>query len=206
MKKVTAASMIVASCLLFSACSSGNSQQGNNYADPYKNTEQTATADQSIGQPDWQLKQLKYSAEVASKLATQTAKEKAKKVEETFFGNWIVKRDIKTSSVSAYGQREIDKMMSKKIAFSKDLVKFDTITCPNPKFTKTEYTEETFKKANGMSLKELGINDKKATMVDVYDKNGQYWSASPASHFIVKNKDTLILADQGQYFEVIRVK
>jgi hypothetical protein len=205
MKKVTTASILLASCFLLSACSSGESQTSDNYADPYKGTEQTSTANQDMSPQDWQLKQLKYSAEVASKLATQVAKEKSKQVNETFYGNWIVKSDIKTSAVSAYGQREIDKMMNKKISFSKDLAIFDTVSNPTPKYAKTEYTEETFKQSTGLSLKEIGIKDKKATSIDVYDKNSQYWAASPASHFIIKDKNTLILADQNQYFEVIRV-
>jgi hypothetical protein len=205
MKKVTTASALIASCLLLSACGASETKTSDEYPDPYKGTEQTTTASQDMSQ-DWQLKQLKYSAEVVGKLATQDAKEKAKQVNETFYGNWIVKTDIKTSAVSAYGQREIDKMMNKKISFSKVLATFDTVSNPTPKYAKTTYTEDTFKQATGLTLKEIGIKSKTAISVDVHDKSGQYWSASPASHFIIKDKDTLILADQNQYFEVIRVK
>jgi hypothetical protein len=206
MKKTYMTSMLIASCLCLSACSAGNTQTTNTLVDP---NEQTETAQQTTQTADWNLKKVPYTSEAAGKIAEGDAKKKAnaeQAAQETFYGNWIVKRDLKTASVSAYGQREIDKVINSKLVYSASLAKFNDISNPNPKYVKTEFTEETFKRVSQLSLKDLGIDTKSVVVVDVYTSNNEYWLGSPAGHFIVKGKNTLILADQGQYFELVRDK
>jgi hypothetical protein len=209
MKKILVASMLAASCLYLTACSAG--VQSGSYEDPFKQSKKDAAATKDSGfETDWQLKSLKYSTEAASKITAENKKEQAQEAKNdaktnTFLGNWIVKRDLVTGSVSAYGQREIDRLLNKKIVYSQTIAKFnDELSCPNPKYQKAEYNEEMFMKETRLTFKAIGINAKSVTAVNVFDGKGEYWSGSPASHFIIKDKDTLILADQGQYFELAR--
>jgi hypothetical protein len=210
MKKVFVASMLVASCLYLTACGAGGVQSGT-YEDPYKQSKKSTDATKDSGfQTDWQLKSLKYSTEAAGKITAANKKEQAQQAKEdsktnTFLGNWIVKRDLVTGSVGAYGEAEINRLLSKEIVYSQAKAKFnDELTCPNPKYQKTVYNEEMFVKETRLTFKAIGINAKSITTVNVFDSKGEYWSGSPASHFIIKDKDTLILADQGQYFELVR--
>jgi hypothetical protein len=210
MKKIFVASMLVASCLYLTACGAG-SGQGGSYADPYKQSKKDAAATKDSGfQTDWQLKSLKYSTEAAGKITAENKKEQAQQAKEdsktnTFLGNWIVKRDLVTGSVGAYGQREIDRLLNKKIVYSQTVAKFnDELSCTNPKYQKAAYNEEMFMKETRLTFKAIGINAKSIVTVNVFDSKGEYWSGCPASHFIIKDKNTLILADQGQYFELIR--
>lgn len=202
------ASVITASCLCLSACSGGNTETTKTNDEPSKQKDkQTETTEQTAQSGDWQLKKVPYTNEAAGKIAEADAKNKAKQTtQETFYGNWIVDKDLKTSSVSAYGQREINKVIKQRIVYTDALAKFNDISNPNPKYVKTELTEETFLKSTRLSLKDLGIKGKSVIVVDVYTNKNEYWIGSPAGHFIVKDKNTLILADQGQYFELVRVK
>ncbi len=126
---------------------------------------------------------------------------------ERYFGTWIINRDITSGQASTYSKADIEKLLGKTITYSADLVSFFDNECKNPHYKKVTVSEDKFFEDFYVSFNRLGIKTKSIDFIDVYtDKESKEHWESVGSTFMVKDNDTLILFDNGEFFEVARLK
>lgn len=126
---------------------------------------------------------------------------------ETFLGDWVIKRDIKTGTVSAYSREDINGLLGKRLTYASNVAIYDGSVCKNPVYKEARYSKKDFFENRYVSFETLGIEGDTITEINIYtDKNYKNTWDSTGSCFLIKDKDTLIVFDQGVYFELNRLK
>lgn len=124
--------------------------------------------------------------------------------ESSFYGKWQITKMIETSNISALGEEQIDAIIRKELTYSPEMAQYDSNICNNPFNEMTEIEAEEFMIGHKLSLKELGIDDGKVIVIDVYEDNGRKPWDSIGNYLLVKSPNTLITMVEGVYFEMQR--
>jgi len=124
---------------------------------------------------------------------------------EIFYGTWIISKIITSGNASIYSQDDIDKLMGKKLEYNSNYVRFENNIQNNPYYKKETISESDFLIGYTVSFKDLGIENKSIVQVEVYtdDACTNYWD-SIGSTILIKNDNTLILIDGGDFFELTK--
>ena len=126
--------------------------------------------------------------------------------EEVFYGNWIINSCIKTNHISTYGEEDIKKLIGKKIVYGSKVAKFDKVTLKGPCYKKSIISKKEFFEDNNINFERLGIKGESTTAIDVYtDREYKNFWESIGKMFLIKDENTLILIDEGESFELVRV-
>ncbi|MDH7578614.1 MAG: hypothetical protein QHH75_12560 [Bacillota bacterium] len=126
--------------------------------------------------------------------------------EEMFYGQWVIKEHIECGRVSTYTQEDIERLVGKRIAYSVDSACFDNKLCKKPYYKKSIISDNEFFESFYASFDRLGINEKSAIIVDVYiDSDCNNLWDSTGSTFLIKDQNTLVLFDDGEFFKLVRV-
>ena len=124
---------------------------------------------------------------------------------EVFYGEWEIKKQVASGRVAEYGDDDVKKLIGKRISYSPDSAKFDTIELKLPNYNKTNLSEKEFFPLNYVSFQKLGITSPSIIKVEVYsDKEHRNSWNSTGEMFFIKDENTLILYDGGVYFELNR--
>ncbi|NEW04698.1 hypothetical protein GK047_01520 [Paenibacillus sp. SYP-B3998] len=137
----------------------------------------------------------------------------SQKKDEVFYGEWVIKKLLASDSITTHGDEDIQFLLGKKITYSADsVILYNETTLKNPHYKLSLNTKEEFSKENDneISLEQLGIEGNSVTSVMIYEdeaskvpwiisgKNKIGWS------FMIKDKDTLIIGNGGDFFELVR--
>lgn len=131
----------------------------------------------------------------------------SKQTDESFFGQWVIKKLIASGPVGSYGPEDIKKILSRKLSFSAeksscfgDEIKYLDEVAINPVYKRDVVTRDDF--ATGyryrLTFDDLGINNDSIIEVIVAD------SKNKGCLFYIKDNNTLILSGGGDFFELDR--
>lgn len=126
---------------------------------------------------------------------------------ELFFGEWTITKNIANNKVSAYSKDEIEKMIGKKVTYSDTLASFDNNICSSPSYKKMTIITKEEDEKNYVKFADLGIKIESIINIEVFANKEQSKSwISAGSLFYVKDQNTLIMVDDGAFFELTRSK
>ena len=126
---------------------------------------------------------------------------------ELFFGEWTIAKNIANNKVSVYSKDEIEKRIGKKVTYSDSLASFDNNICSSPSYKKMIIITKEEDEKNYVKFADLGIKNESVTSVEVFSNKEQSKSwISSGSLFYVKEQNTLIMVDNGAFFELTRSK
>lgn len=207
MKRLTSALLAIVLCLSLSACGENNGGSANSTNDTV-----VANLNDAITSPN--------STETANSVdQTDTAKEtqdinktlsevSQSSFENIFYGSWVVEQQVVTDPKNFDRKKAKNLLRGKKLVFSDKLAKFENDICQNPSYVEKQFADYDFALKTAVEPKLLGIYEPTITAITVCTGKDQkkVWN-SPGSHFVIKDKDTLILAAGGmQYYILSRVK
>ncbi|OPJ63062.1 hypothetical protein [Clostridium oryzae] len=135
------------------------------------------------------------------KLKSSTSKNKKR----IFYGTWIIKKAIAYGRVTAYGNKEIKKMIGKKLTYLRHEASYDNNVLKQPYYKISSISRDEFFSYSYTDLSKLGIKKKSIKMVEIFtNKSATLSWDSTGNYCFIKNKDTLILLDGGVYFKLVR--
>lgn len=118
--------------------------------------------------------------------------------EKIYYGTWIVRSPIATSTVYALTEEEINRMEGSEIIYSKDEYTFQETVCDTPSYQETLLSEEEFERDWKLKLSDLGLKEKEVTAVSV--ENSDFFGKL----IFIKDENTLIIYYDGVYFEAVK--
>ncbi|AOR25037.1 hypothetical protein [Clostridium taeniosporum] len=128
--------------------------------------------------------------------------------EESFYGQWVIEKEVAYCKVASYSNDDIKKIVGKKLSFSKeqsscfgDDLSYINDTVKNPNYKKSVITSDEFLNNWGVPIKDLTINGNTVTEVEIDDAKDL-----PACTFFIKDDNTLILYGGGIFFQLSKVK
>lgn len=174
MKKIICIFLLLSLCVSFSACKSEKT---------YKNSNQMFIKNNS----------------------NERTNRLSRSDKEIFYGKWVITKHVARNKISTYGKQDIKRIIGKKLVYSVHLVSFDDATFKKPYYYKSVVRRNEFESStnNFITFKDLGIKSESVTSVEVFKNNKIAWE-NPGSSFFVKNKDSLIMIDNGDFFELNR--
>lgn len=131
---------------------------------------------------------------------------------EDFYGEWVVKGVISSGpigSITTHSDEDLKYFEGKRIIYKPDVAGFEDELIRNPFYKKTTVSKEQFYKETEISFEELGINKDTCIEVEVYlDSNFRKpWIGGKkiiGQGFLIKDKNTLIVGNGGDFFELTR--
>lgn len=129
------------------------------------------------------------------------------KQKEEFFGTWIIKKHISVCTIGIYSKEDVEKFIGKEIYYSEKKASFGNSVCKNPVYEKIFISAEDFTQQYRITPEQISISADPLMEVTVYpDKRKRFPWFSTGNDFYIKDKNTLIMCDQGDYFELERKK
>ncbi|MBU7314286.1 TcaA NTF2-like domain-containing protein [Paenibacillus oleatilyticus] len=123
-------------------------------------------------------------------------------LERSFYGSWVISKQIASCQISAAGKGEIRKELGEKITFSPDKVRINNSTLSHPKYTMNVISDVEFFNRCYTNAEKVGIRGKMITEVEVMDQEAKLLQAD----LFIKDQDTLIyLTNKGIYYELQRL-
>ena len=134
-----------------------------------------------------------------------SAKEDQSDTKETYYGKWIIKKQIAYGPVGTYSNDDIKKMLGKEISYSNEKAMYETNVCEKPAYQKSTISQADFEANNRIKFSKLGVTDTSIVQVIVYTDSSykDIWNGNGCI-FYIKDPNTLILFDGGVYFELDR--
>ena len=134
-----------------------------------------------------------------------TAAPKKEASEETFYGQWIIKKQLAYGPVGTYSNEDIKNILGKRLSFSKEkascfgeqLSSLGKVV-EEPIYKKSSILKSDFEGNNRITFERLGIKGDSITEVMITGLK------DIECIFYVKDANTLILSGGGVYFELIR--
>ncbi|SHI16377.1 Signal transducer regulating beta-lactamase production, contains metallopeptidase domain [Sporobacter termitidis DSM 10068] len=125
--------------------------------------------------------------------------------QKAYYGEWTVK-SVLAYGIGTYSKDDAEKLVGKSVSFSSDKASYynDTpsagvVTASDPDYTESTLSAEDFMTSYRMTFDKLGIT---ADSVDAVDVGGP--QGAGGCTLLVKDKNTVILAAGGTYFELSR--
>ena len=124
---------------------------------------------------------------------------------ESYYGDWVIKKEVFYGPVGTYSNDAIKKMLGKKLSYSSESAVYETNTCEKPFYQKTIVSQADFQINNKVKLSDLGITNNSVAQVIVYTDSSykNIWNQI-GCEFYIKDPNTLIMLDGGVYFELDR--
>jgi len=120
-------------------------------------------------------------------------------VKEMFYGNWIVKDNPVSGSVSSSSSEDVKNIVGQKLNYSEGQASYGNNICTSPVYKKSNISETDFESNNRVNIKKLNLAGFPIKRIDVDGLSGM------GSTFYVKDANTLLVYEGGFYFELIRV-
>lgn len=126
--------------------------------------------------------------------------------EDVFYGSWVVKKAIESGRVSAYDDEGIKKIIGNIVTFDVNYVSYQNQILKNPTYQIEVVSKEDFFDGSYVSFEQLGIDSDFIVKVEISSKDiNQGHLLNRVGLFFIQNKDTLILYDNGVFFELNRL-
>jgi hypothetical protein len=139
----------------------------------------------------------------------------AQTLPKELWGTWVVHREVPTTTISCWGDKESKKLVGTEIEYSAQLFRWNKIVTKNPTAVTTTLTAQRFHDANSggganssqVTFAQLGIKEEKAVQVVIRHLPASIASATneiPGDTVLLKDKDTIIFSVCNVYFEAKR--
>lgn len=125
--------------------------------------------------------------------------------QEIFYGKWVITKCVARNKISTYSKEDTKGIIGKKMVYSEDLIIFNNVILKKPYYHKSVVRRSEFNAGtnNIVTFKNLGIKSESVISVEVYKNSKLAWE-DPGSSFFIINKDSLIMIDNGDFFELSR--
>lgn len=146
----------------------------------------------------------KSSTDITNK-TNNSSEENQPEQSETYYGKWLIKKQLVYGPVGTYSNDDIKKMLGKKLSYSNEKAMYETNTCEKPAYKKSTISQTDFEASNKVKFSNLGITNNSIVQVIVYSDSSykNIWNGTGCT-FYIKDQNTLILFDGGVYFELDR--
>lgn len=121
-----------------------------------------------------------------------------------FWGCWTVKRLLPTSGVHGISQRQADAIIGRHIAFGRTCVRSGDVVLAGPEYAVSLLTGGQFFEAGRATLKQIGINAGRVTLVHVTKPHGEF-APFPGDYVYLREKDVVIEVE-NTYFLAERAR
>jgi hypothetical protein len=139
----------------------------------------------------------------------------AQTIPKELWGTWVVYREVPTTTISCWGDKESKKLVGTEIEYSAQVFRWNKIVTKNPTAETTTLTAERFHDENSggganssqVTFAQLGIKEEKTVQVVIRHPPASIAGATneiPGDTVLVKDKDTIIFSVCNVYFEAKR--
>ena len=132
-----------------------------------------------------------------------------KKIEERYYGTWVVREVVSFARISAISNEEIQKLIGLRVVYSSDKAEFGSESIFSPFYIKTVFSEDEFFEHGYTNLSDIGIEEKFIERIKVFTKESYDYKDSYygfGGYFFIKNDDVIIVDYKGAYFELSKVR
>jgi hypothetical protein len=139
----------------------------------------------------------------------------AQTIPEELWGTWVVRREVPTTTISCWGEKEAKKLIGTEVQYSATLFRWNKVVTKNPSAQTTTITADQFHDENSggsandsqVTFRQLRIKADKVTQVVIQHPGANTTEATteiPGDRVLIKNKDTIIFSVCNVYFESAR--
>jgi len=136
-------------------------------------------------------------------------------VPKTLWGKWIVRRELPTTTVSCWDEKEAKTLIGTELEYSPEVFRWRNIVTKNPAVETTTVTALRFHDENSgggadssrVTFQQLGIKEEKAVQIVIRHPAASITGATvqiPGDYVLLKDRNTIIFAVCNMYFEAKR--
>jgi hypothetical protein len=136
-------------------------------------------------------------------------------IPKELWGTWTIRREVPTTTISCWGEKEAKKLIGTEIEYSAQLFRWDKVTVNNPTAEKTTISAQQFHDENSgggandsqVTFQQLGIKEGKVVQVVIRHPPASITGATieiPGDSVLLKDKDTITFSVCNVYFEAHR--
>lgn len=124
---------------------------------------------------------------------------------EHIMGNWVVSKNIGSSRYSTYSKEDIKNLIGKEITYNVNSISSNNKVLERPYYKVYMQSEEEFFEWYYTNFYRIGTKNKSIEVIEVYTDKAlaNPWD-NEGNTVMVKDKDTLILYVNGEFFELNR--
>ena len=139
----------------------------------------------------------------------------AQAIPNELWGTWIVSREVPTTTISCWGDKEAKKLIGTEIEYSARLFRWNKIVIKNPTAETMTLTAQQFHDENSggsanssqVTFLQLGIKEGKAVQIVIQHPTANITGATseiPGDTVLVKDSNTITFSVCNVYFEAKR--
>ncbi len=139
----------------------------------------------------------------------------AQTIPKELWGTWVVHREVRTTTISCWGDKEAKKLIGTELEYSAQLFRWNKVVTKNPTAETITLTAQRFHDENSgrganssqVTFAQLGIKEEKAVQIVIQHPAANITGATdeiPGDTILVKDKDTVIFSLCSVYFEAKR--
>ena len=139
----------------------------------------------------------------------------AQTIPKELWGTWVVRREVPTTTISCWGEKEAKKLIGTELEYSEKLFRWDKIITKNPAAETTTITAQRFhdeKSGEGandsqVNFLQLGIKEEKAVQIVIHHSPASISGETieiPGDKVLLKDQDTIIFSVCNVYFQAKR--
>lgn len=139
----------------------------------------------------------------------------AQTIPKELWGTWIVSREIPTTTISCWGEKEAKTLIGTELEYSVGFFRWQKVVTENPKAETTTvaatqfHDENSGGSANGsqVTFQQLGIGAEKATHVTIQHPDAEITGSTveiPGDNVLIKDQHTIIFSVCNVYFQAER--
>jgi hypothetical protein len=138
----------------------------------------------------------------------------ARTVPERLWGYWRITREIPTSTISCWGQNEVDAIIGTNIEYTQDSFRWRGFVEYQPLTEVTSVNRNKFEDANrasgsSVTFKELGLKARVVTRVVIQHAEAEIAGGTPqvpGDDILIKDRNTIVFSVCNVFFEAKRIE
>ena len=139
----------------------------------------------------------------------------AQTIPKELWGTWVVRREVPTTTISCWGEKEAKTLIGTEIKYSATLFRWNKVATRNPDAKIETISADQFHDQNSggsssgsqVNLRQLGIKTDKVKQVIIQHPDRNITGATseiPGDSVLIKDKNTIIFSVCQVYFEAKR--
>jgi hypothetical protein len=139
----------------------------------------------------------------------------AKSIPKELWGTWVVRREVPTTMISCWGEKEAKRLIGTEVEYSAQLFRWNKLRIMNPKAEKRTITSKQFHDENSgqgansseVTFRQLDIHADQATRVVIQHPPASIARATgeiPGDSVLIKDNNTIVFSVCGVFFEAER--
>ncbi len=136
-------------------------------------------------------------------------------IPKEFWGTWVVRREVPTSTISCWGEKEAKKLIGTEIEYSAQHFRWKRVVTKNPDVETKTVTAQQFHDGNSgggtggsqVTFAQLGIKEESVVQITIRHPSATITEATgeiPGDNVLLKDKNTIIFSVCNVYFEAER--